>query len=70
MARLPAARVARRARGGHLFLLDQPEDAAPEIAAFLDVTARPLRQWSRPSSCVEIWPRISPPVFAVVWMLA
>ena len=30
----------------------------------------PVRQWSRPSSCVEIWPRISPPVFAVVWMLA
>jgi hypothetical protein len=33
-------------------------------------SAAPVRQWSRPSSCVEIWPRISPPVFAVVWMLA
>ncbi|WP_037501139.1 alpha/beta fold hydrolase [Solirubrobacter soli] len=33
--RLPNARLHVVRGGGHLFLLDQPEDAAPEIAAFL-----------------------------------
>ncbi|HEY6891580.1 MAG TPA: alpha/beta fold hydrolase [Solirubrobacter sp.] len=35
-ARLPDATLHVVRGGGHLFLLDQPEDAAPEIAAFLD----------------------------------
>jgi poly(3-hydroxyoctanoate) depolymerase len=36
VARLPAAGLHVVRGGGHLFLLDQPEDAAPQVTAFLD----------------------------------
>jgi pimeloyl-ACP methyl ester carboxylesterase len=36
VARLPTARLHVVRGGGHLFLLDQPEDAAPQMTAFLD----------------------------------
>ena len=35
-SRLPDARLHVVAGGGHLFLLDEPENAAPAIRAFLD----------------------------------
>jgi poly(3-hydroxyoctanoate) depolymerase len=36
-ARIPGARLERIRGGGHLFLLDDPERAAPPIRAFLDM---------------------------------
>ena len=41
--RLPHARLHIVKRGGHLFLLDEPENAAPPIRAFLDADEAAIR---------------------------